>query len=81
VFKEIHRVLRPDGRAVLLVMSKKLFKGAVRDLPLRVVAEHMVSIGGLGGGIYVVEPATSTATEPKASTTIGQKRDASSVST
>ncbi|KAG3185391.1 hypothetical protein PC129_g8318, partial [Phytophthora cactorum] len=49
VFKELLRILRPDGRAVLLVMSKKLFKGAVKDLPFRVVAEHMVSIGGLGG--------------------------------
>ncbi|KAG2982340.1 hypothetical protein PC118_g10030, partial [Phytophthora cactorum] len=41
VFKELLRILRPDGRAVLLVMSKKLFKGAVKDLPFRVVAEHM----------------------------------------
>ncbi|KAG3121952.1 hypothetical protein PI126_g24347, partial [Phytophthora idaei] len=53
VFKELLRILHLDGRAVLLVMSKKLFKGAVKDLPFRVVAEHMVSIGGLGGGIYV----------------------------
>ncbi|KAG7398684.1 hypothetical protein PHYBOEH_010634 [Phytophthora boehmeriae] len=73
VFKELLRVLRPDGRAVLLVMSKKLFKGAVKDLPFRVVAEHTVSIGGLGGGIYVIEPAASTsAFKP----TIGQKRSA-----
>ncbi|KAE8973010.1 hypothetical protein PF002_g27224 [Phytophthora fragariae] len=33
VFKELLRVLRPDGRAV---MSKKLFKGVVKDLPFRV---------------------------------------------
>ncbi|RLN73614.1 hypothetical protein BBJ28_00005371 [Nothophytophthora sp. Chile5] len=81
--KELLRVLRPDGRAVLLVMSKKLFRGAIKDLPLRVVAAHMVSIGGLGGGIYVVEPSTdSEASEPKtaaAEGTIGQKRAASSI--
>lgn len=65
---------------VLLVMSKKLFKGVIKDLPFRVVAEHMVSIGGLGGGIYVIEPSTSVPTDPKPSSTIGQKRSASSVS-
>ncbi|KAE8951900.1 hypothetical protein PR001_g33526, partial [Phytophthora rubi] len=80
VFKELLRVLRPDGRAVLLVMSKKLFKGVVKDLPFRVVAEHMVSIGGLGGGIYVIEPAASVPPQPKIASTIGQKRSASSVS-
>ena len=48
---------------VLLVMSKKLFKGAIKDLPFRVVAEHMVSIGGLGGGIYVIEPNPSDASQ------------------
>ncbi|KAG2761261.1 hypothetical protein Pcac1_g26871 [Phytophthora cactorum] len=76
-------ILRPDDRAVLLVMSKKLFKGAVKDLPFRVVAEHMVSIGGLGGGINVIEPATSVPPQPTEakSSTIGQKRSASSVST
>ncbi|OWZ14202.1 hypothetical protein PHMEG_00012349, partial [Phytophthora megakarya] len=73
VFKELLRVLRPDGRAVLLVMSKKLFKGAVKDLPFRVVAEHMVSIGGLGGGIYVIEP-SSEPTETKPNSTIGKGR-------
>lgn len=37
-------------------MSKKLFKGCIRDLPaFRVVAEHEVNIGGLGGGIYILE--------------------------
>ncbi|KAE9269937.1 hypothetical protein PF008_g30736 [Phytophthora fragariae] len=80
VFKELLRVLRPDGRAVLLVMSKKLFKGVVKDLPFRVVAEHMVSIGGLGGGIYVIEPAASVPPQPKIASTIGQKHSASSVS-
>ncbi|ETO64432.1 hypothetical protein F444_17987 [Phytophthora nicotianae P1976] len=80
VFKELLRVLRPDGRAVLLVMSKKLFKGVVKDLPVRVVAEHMVSIGGLGGGIYVIEPATAAPSQPTEvkPSTIGQKRSASS---
>ncbi|GMF54215.1 unnamed protein product [Phytophthora fragariaefolia] len=66
--------------SVLLVMSKKLFKGAIKDLPFRVVAEHMVSIGGLGGGIYVVEPAASDSSEHKSNATIGQMRSASSVS-
>ncbi|KAG7387105.1 hypothetical protein PHYPSEUDO_014759 [Phytophthora pseudosyringae] len=81
IFKELLRVLRPDGRAVLLVMSKKLFKGAIQDLPFRVVAEHMVSIGGLGGGIYVIEPAPSIRPAgAETSSTIGQKRSASSVS-
>ncbi|CEG36576.1 thump domain-containing protein 3 isoform x1 [Plasmopara halstedii] len=56
IFRELFRILRSDGRAVLLVMSKKLFKGAVKDLPFRIVAEHSVCIGGLGGGIYVIEP-------------------------
>ena len=60
-------------------MSKKLFKGAIKDLPFRVVAEHMVSIGGLGGGFYVLEPDTSDAfqvTELKdeLESTNGQKR-------
>ncbi|KAG2883539.1 hypothetical protein PC128_g26256 [Phytophthora cactorum] len=83
VFKELLCILRPDGRAVLLVMSKKLFKGAVKDLPFRVMAEHMVSIGGLGGGINVIEPATSVPPQPTEAkpSTIGQKRSASSVST
>lgn len=61
-------------------MSKKLFKGAVKDLPFRVVAEHMVSIGGLAGGIYVIEPTASVPPQPTPTTTIGQKRSASSVS-
>ncbi|KAF4318126.1 hypothetical protein BBO99_00007478 [Phytophthora kernoviae] len=74
VFKELLRVLRPDGRAVLLVMSKKLFKGAVKDLPFRVVAEHTVSIGGLGGGIYVIEPAASTSEATASKPMIGHKR-------
>lgn len=39
-------------------MSKKLFKGCIKSLPaFRVVAEHEVNIGGLGGGIYVLEKA------------------------
>ncbi|RMX65911.1 hypothetical protein DD238_004935 [Peronospora effusa] len=67
IFKELLRVLRPDGRAVLLVMSKKLFKGAVKDLPCHVVDEHRVNIGGLGGGIYILEPTTSVTNESKLS--------------
>ncbi|CAH0513236.1 unnamed protein product [Peronospora belbahrii] len=46
IFKELLRVLHPNGRAVLLVISKKLFKGAIKDLPFQVVAQHMVNIGG-----------------------------------
>lgn len=60
ILKELFRILRSDGRAVLLVMSKKLFRGAVKDLPFRIKAEHMVSIGGLGGGIYVIEPSSTS---------------------
>lgn len=56
VLKELHRILRPNGRAVLLVMSKKLFKGVMKDLQFQIEAEHMVSIGGLGGAIYVIQP-------------------------
>lgn len=42
--------------AVLLIMSKKLFKGCIQGLAgFRVVAEHEVNIGGLGGGIYILE--------------------------
>ena len=52
---------------VLLVMSKKLFKGAVKDLPCLVVEEYMVNIGGLSGSIYIFEPATSATNESKLS--------------
>lgn len=43
---------------VLLVMSKKLFKGCIKNLPaFQVVNEFEVNIGGLGGGIYILEKA------------------------
>uniref|UniRef100_K3X044 Ribosomal RNA large subunit methyltransferase K/L-like methyltransferase domain-containing protein n=1 Tax=Globisporangium ultimum (strain ATCC 200006 / CBS 805.95 / DAOM BR144) TaxID=431595 RepID=K3X044_GLOUD len=55
LMKELIRVLRDGGRAVILVMSKKLFLSSFQHLPFRVAQVHEVNIGGLAGGIYVLE--------------------------
>ncbi|KAF1315104.1 Thump domain-containing protein 3 isoform x1, partial [Globisporangium splendens] len=60
LMKELIRVLRDGGRAVILVMSKKLFLSSFQHLPFRVAQVHEVNIGGLAGGIYVLEKTTAT---------------------
>ncbi|KAF0688189.1 Aste57867_20172 [Aphanomyces stellatus] len=58
--KEMARVLRPGGRAVLLVMSKKLLVHSVRNVPsIAIVQDLPVTIGGLGVGIYILEKQAS----------------------
>jgi tRNA (guanine6-N2)-methyltransferase len=54
---EISRVLRPDGRAVLMTEEKQLFADSVQRAPgIRVTAEHVIETGGLHPSIYVVGP-------------------------
>ncbi|KAF1323994.1 Thump domain-containing protein 3 isoform x1, partial [Globisporangium splendens] len=60
LMKELIRVLRDGGRAVILVMSKKLFLSSFQHLPFCVAQVHEVNIGGLAGGIYVLEKTTAT---------------------
>jgi predicted RNA methylase len=55
--KEISRVLRVDGSAVLMTEEKRLFTDAVAHAPgIRIAAEHVIEIGGLHPSIYVVGP-------------------------
>jgi 23S rRNA G2445 N2-methylase RlmL len=55
--KEISRVLRVDGTAVLMTEEKRLFVDGVQRAPgIRITAEHAVEIGGLHPSIYVVGP-------------------------
>jgi SAM-dependent methyltransferase len=53
---ELTRVLRPDGRAVLLTEDKKLLTQAVQRTPrIRVIKEAQVSSGGLHPTAYTIE--------------------------
>jgi tRNA (guanine6-N2)-methyltransferase len=53
--KEISRVLRVDGTAVLMTEEKRLFTESVEGAPgIRVTGEHAIEIGGLHPSIYVV---------------------------
>jgi 23S rRNA G2445 N2-methylase RlmL len=53
--KEISRVLRVDGIAVLMTEEKRLLTESVQQAPgIRVTGEHAIEIGGLHPSIYVV---------------------------
>jgi predicted RNA methylase len=55
--KEVSRVLRVDGTAVLMTEEKRLFVDSVQRAPgIRITAEHPIEIGGLHPSIYVVGP-------------------------
>ena len=56
VLQELERVMRPNGVAVLLVMTKKIVKGFMRrpHTRWRIQAEYEVNIGGLGAAIFVL---------------------------
>jgi tRNA G10 N-methylase Trm11 len=56
VFAEIDRLLRPQGRAVVLSCETELIKDTLRNLEdLRIVRGYSVTILGRRAGVYLVE--------------------------
>ncbi len=52
---ELARVLSPDGLAVLLTEEKELLRQAIKAThSLRIVSEHMLTIGGLHPSVFVI---------------------------
>jgi tRNA G10 N-methylase Trm11 len=57
MLKEMHRVLRPKGRCVLLTTRSKLLYTSVcqQRNNWTILAKYFVNIGGLDGWIYSLE--------------------------
>lgn len=57
MMKELFRVLRPGGRAVLLTTLRKTFQTALDAAPFKIKHTYDVSVGGVRGLIYVLDKA------------------------
>lgn len=55
-FPEMSRVLKPEGRAVLLTMQKGLTERVIaQNEPLKILHKRVISLGGLNPWIYLLQ--------------------------
>jgi 23S rRNA G2445 N2-methylase RlmL len=56
-FREVARVLRPGGRALLLTLERRLVREVLGEVPLEVLSDRVLTHGGLRPRLYVLRSA------------------------